>query len=232
MAGWRDQLAKTLSPSTVNHHLASVSGFLAWVAARSDDALPSGSPATGVGTLALPPLEPRALTPAQVRSLKSVVDRLERFHRLKGRHASAPEATHAHGRPLRDRAMVYLLLSTGLRREELVNLDLAQLVPATAAGLRGAKRARLTGVRGKGNTSCTVFVSADARAALADYLDAERPDDAGKEATAVFCSAARLASSRRSAVDKSGEPDPRAHRRLPRCRAGRSDPATRPATAP
>ena len=196
VVGWRDQLAKTLAASTVNHHLASVSGFLAWVAAQAPDALPAGNPATGVGTLALPPLEPRALTPSQVRSLKSVVDRLERFHQLKGRQAGDHQTSHTHGRPLRDRAMVYLLLSTGLRREELVNLDLAQLAPATPAGLRAAKRARLTGVRGKGNTTRTVFVSADARAALADYLQAERPDDAGKTTTALFCSAISIASRR------------------------------------
>lgn len=82
VVGWRDQLAKTLAASTVNHHLASASGFLALVAAQATDALPGGNPATGVGTLALPPLEPRALTTAQVRSLKSVVDRLERFHQI------------------------------------------------------------------------------------------------------------------------------------------------------
>jgi len=192
--GWRDQLAKTLAASTVNHHLASASGFLAWVAAQAPNALPAGNPATGVGTLALPPLEPRALNPAQVRSLKSVVDRLERFHQLKGRRAGDHEASHAHGRPLRDRAIVYLLLSTGLRREELVNLDLDQLAPAIPAGLRAAKRARLTGVRGKGNTTRTVFISADARVPLADYLEAERPDDVGKTTTALFCSAASIAS--------------------------------------
>ncbi len=196
VVGWRDQLAKTLAASTVNHHLASASGFLAWVTAQTPDAPSAENPATGVGTLALPPLEPRALTPAQVRSLKSVVDRLERFHQLKGRQAEDYEASHSHGRPLRDRAIVYLLLSTGLRREELVNLDLTQLAPATPTGLRATKRARLAGVRGKGNTARTVFVSADARAALADYLEAERPDDAGKTTTALFCSAASIASRR------------------------------------
>lgn len=54
--------------------------------------------------------------------------------------------------------------------------------------------ARLTGVRG--NTTRTVFVSADARAALADYLQAERPDDAGKTTIALFCSAISIASRR------------------------------------
>ncbi len=34
--GWRDHLAGGLAPSTVNHHLASVSGFLAWVVAQAE----------------------------------------------------------------------------------------------------------------------------------------------------------------------------------------------------
>jgi hypothetical protein len=65
--GWRDHRAGGLAPSTVNHHLASVSGFLAWVVAQGCGALPEGHPAAGVRTLVLPLLEPRALTPAQVR---------------------------------------------------------------------------------------------------------------------------------------------------------------------
>jgi hypothetical protein len=54
-------------PSTVNHRLAPVSGFLAWVVAQGCGALPEGNPAAGVRTLVLPPPGPRALTPAQVR---------------------------------------------------------------------------------------------------------------------------------------------------------------------
>jgi hypothetical protein len=53
--------------STVNHHLAPVSGFLAWVVAQGCGALPEGNPAAGVRTLVLPPPGPWALTPAQVR---------------------------------------------------------------------------------------------------------------------------------------------------------------------
>ncbi len=54
-------------------------------------------------------------------------------------------------RLLRDRAIVYVRLSTGLRREELVNLDLDQLVLATPTALRTARQARITHVRGKIN---------------------------------------------------------------------------------
>lgn len=196
VAGWRDALvASGLGPSTVNNHLASLSGFCGWVAVRAPDALPGGDPTSGVRTLALAPLEPRALTAAQVRSLKSVVDRLERFHARKGRRAAGGEC-HGHSRPLRDRAIVHVLLCTGLRREELVTLDLTQVSPADSARLREAKRARLVGVVGKGGTTRTVFLSADARTAVADYFELERPTDADGRASGLFLSAVSIASRR------------------------------------
>jgi len=123
--------------------------------------------------------------PAQVRSLKSLVDRLERFHARKGRRAAQGGERHGHSRPLRDRAIVHVLLSTGLRREELVTLDLAQVSPADPARLREAKRARLVAVAGKGGTTRTVFLSADARTAVADYFELERPSDASDEDVSV-----------------------------------------------
>lgn len=161
VVGWRDALVSSgLGPSTVNNHLASLAGFWGWVAAQAPEALPGGNPTGGVRTLALAPLEPRALTPAQVRSLKSVVDRLERFHAPKGRRNDRGEDQHGHARAMRDRAIVYLLLSTGLRREELVMLDVTQVSPCEPGLLREAKRARLTAVVGKGGTTRTVFLSA------------------------------------------------------------------------
>ena len=85
-----------------------------------------------------------------------------------------------------------MLLSTGLRREELVRLDLDQLQPQAATALRTAQQARISRVLGKGKTERTVFLSADARAALADYLERERPRDADPGAPAVFLSARGL----------------------------------------
>src|SRR5215207_7504739 len=133
---WQKALVdQGLAPATINNHLASLSAFTTWVAVQAPTVFPVGDPAKGIRELGLPPLEPRALTPAQVRSLKNLCDRLERFHRLKGQRwakdaAAAP--VRAHGRPWRDRAIVYVFLSTGLRREELLDLDLDQLVPRTA----------------------------------------------------------------------------------------------------
>jgi integrase len=153
-----------------------------------------------------------ALSPAQVLLLKSVCDRLPRFHERKGRRNVArrrttqgASAVHGHARPYRDRAIIYLLLATGLRREELVNLNLNQVVlgtrsdapakkPVTAESLREARQVQLVQVRGKNRTLRNVFVSAEARTALADYLERERQDDAAafSEATALFLRAASV----------------------------------------
>ena len=91
---------------------------------------------------------------------------------------------------------MFLLLSTGLRRLELVLVDLHQVQPAQPAQLRAARRARIVAVRGKGRTHRTVFLSVDARRALADYLDKERPLDATPESTALLLPAASVKSRR------------------------------------
>ena len=208
---WQNHLqTEGLAPSTINNHLASLSTFTTWVQAQDSHLFAGGDPAKGIGELGLPPLEPRALDTDQVRSLKNVCDRLDRFYQLKGRRrnkrsSEAAAPIRAHGRPWRDRAIVYILLSTGLRREELVNVDLDQVEPHTSEALRQARQGRLTHVKGKGKTERTVFLSADARAALADYLEKERSRDSDPQTTALFLSASSIAA---RAVD--GRLSPRA----------------------
>jgi integrase len=195
VVAWQQQLREEgLAAATVNNHLASLSGFTTWVSAQAPQVFPLGDPAKGISELGLAPLEPRALRPEQVRSLKNVCDRLPRLYQKKGRQWTNQQeiGTHERRRPLRDRAIVYVLLSTGLRREELVNLDLDQLVPATPEALRAARQGRIARVLGKGKTERTVFLSADARSALADYLDRERSRDTGPETQALFLSAAGI----------------------------------------
>jgi len=55
-----------------------------------------------------------------------------------------------------------------------------------------AHQGRISRVKGKGGSERTVFLSADARQALADYLERERPRDASEDATALFLSAAGI----------------------------------------
>ncbi len=194
VVAWQTALrAQGLAPATINNHLASVSTFTTWVQTQAPRLFPAGDPAKGLGELGLGPLEPRALRRDQVRTLKSLCDRLDRFHQQRGRRWAGQEVpTRAHGRPWRDRALVYVLLSTGLRREELVRLDLDQLQPSTPEDLRQARWARITRVQGKGKTERTVFLSADARVAVADYLERERSRDTGPQTTALFLSAVGL----------------------------------------
>lgn len=127
--------------------------------------LPGDVDGAGVRNLPLRAFEPWALDERQVRLLKSVGDGLEGFRRPPCRRRGRGEAppVHGHARPLRDRAIVFRALSTGLRRAELVGLDLDQLEPTAREDLRAAKRARPVRVRGKGGTERTVFLSADAR---------------------------------------------------------------------
>src|SRR3954447_15080142 len=108
VAAWQQQLvAQGLAPATVNNHLASLSGFTTWVHAQAPRLFPVGDPAKGIGELGLPPLEPRALSEAQVRSLKSLCDRLERFHQLRGQRWAGQQGSV----PVRDRAIISVLLS-------------------------------------------------------------------------------------------------------------------------
>ncbi len=70
-------------------------------------------------------------------------------------------------RPQHDQALVYVLLSTGLRRDKVVNLDLDQLEPNRVQRLSATRTGRISRVQGKGGTECTVFRSKDARQTLA-----------------------------------------------------------------
>ncbi len=69
-------------------------------------------------------------------------------------------------------------------------LDLEQVEPNGPEELRAARRARVRGVKGKGGTERNVFLSKDARDALAEYLELERPNDVGPDSEALFLSAA------------------------------------------
>lgn len=184
---WRKQLDEELglARSTTNNHLASLSGFTTWVHAQRPDLFAMNNPCAGVGELPLPALEPEALSKDQVMLLKNLCDRLPRLHEHTGRRYQKQRRQgllteariHTHARPYRDRALILVLLSTGLRREELVRVNLDQVEPSTPEELRKARRARITNVHGKGKSMRILWLSVDARAALSDYLERERQHD-------------------------------------------------------
>jgi site-specific recombinase XerD len=211
VAAWRDHLAAcgnagrdgtatAMAPATVNNHLAHLSALFTWITVHAPAGLlRHGDPTKKVDPLRLPAPQVRALSGAQVRTVKNVLDRIEAFHELDGRRhrdGRTARAVHRHARPLRDRAIIHLILGTGLRRAEVTGLDLAQLDPAAPDELRRVKKARLNGVRGKGRTTRTVFLGRDARHSIADYLEAERPGDADHESEALFLAASSISARR------------------------------------
>ena len=66
---WRKHLeSEDLAASTINNHMASLSGFASWVQAQDQTAFVMGDPTKGIRELPLPPLEPRALDEKQIQS--------------------------------------------------------------------------------------------------------------------------------------------------------------------
>ncbi|KRE24926.1 tyrosine-type recombinase/integrase [Paenibacillus sp. Soil522] len=196
VTAWLEQLyhppekgGRGYAPATVNNHQAALSRFMKWLRVRVPHLLPE-DPTKGIREIMLPDPKPRTLTSEQIVTLKNICDRLERFHLKKDRRRMKGKMElKTHARPQRDRAIVYVLLSTGLRREELVNLNLDQVEPSDPVQLRAARSAKIVRIRGKGKTEGTEYLSADARAALADYLEFERHLDHAEETIALFLSA-------------------------------------------
>src|SRR5204863_1825452 len=118
----------------------------------------------------LPELEPQTLDKDHVQLLKSVCERLPGFYESQGKRYQKQRRTgkitdvrlHTHARPYRDRAIISVFLSTGLRREELVLVNLDQIEPRQPSQLREVRRARMMHVHGKGKTIRTLWLSADA----------------------------------------------------------------------
>src|SRR6266849_8294366 len=99
----RDRTATTMAPATVNNHLAHLSALFSWITVHAPAGLlRHGDPTKKAEPLRLPAPQVRALTGAQVRTVKNVLDRIEGFHQLNGRRhrgGSTVPAVHRHSRP-------------------------------------------------------------------------------------------------------------------------------------
>lgn len=176
---------RRFSDRTVNRLIASLKTFARWVHELAPFAL--GDPMKGVRTIALPsPLEiERALTPQERSRILDAADGLESAGRSKSRRrhkGSSERPLRAGYRPLRNRAMVYLLTETGMRRAAVVALNLVDI---------DFERSSVT-VEEKGGVRHRYKVSREGMQALRDYLERERGEDA---ITYPECAAFFLASS-------------------------------------
>ena len=162
------------SDRTIHRVMAHLKRFARWV--HSVAALPLGDP---VRDLRLPAAGPgldieRAITEAERRRLLDAADTLpltqgrSRDRRRNKGVARPDRPVRADARPWRNRAMVYCLIETGMRRAALVALE--------ASGIDWARGA--LAVVEKGGAAHAYAISRQGLAALRDYAERERPADA------------------------------------------------------
>jgi integrase/recombinase XerC len=160
------------APTSIARTLSAWRSFYRWLGGRG---VASSNPVNGVRAPRRPARLPKALAPDQAIAL-------------------AAHVTDGSPLALRDRAIVELLYSSGLRLSELVALDWRYFSP-TAAAPRSRGWLELAGaeatVTGKGNKQRSVPVGAPALAALRSWLAVRTqmlPPHSGEEERALFVS--------------------------------------------
>jgi integrase len=134
-AGYGHRRITAVTVREANGWLAHLSGFFTWVAAHRPDLLLHVDQTKKADPPPIPAPMPRALPDAKVWTLKNTVDRIESYHHLTGRrHRGEAPVLHRHARPLRDRAIIFVILGTGLRRAEITAVDLDQVEPRDRSG--------------------------------------------------------------------------------------------------
>src|SRR5205085_8660489 len=98
----------------------------------------------------------------------------------RSRYRNVERPTHKNYRPYRDRAIIYALIETGMRRAAVTNLDLANV----------DWKQRTLVVEEKGGKRHTYSISKEGIEAIRDYVEQERAADAEQwRAPALFLSA-------------------------------------------
>ena len=174
------------SDKTVGRILAHLKTFATWV--HTHQPFPLGHPTAAMKLPALGTgLEvDRALTAAERRRLLDAADLLLTIggrSKDRKRYKTGERPRRTGYRPYRNRAMVYTLIETGMRRAAVTHLDQTQV------DLAGR---RLT-VAEKGGATHTYQISREGAQAIADYLVHERVQDAARwPSPALFLAAATV----------------------------------------
>jgi integrase len=166
---------------TVNRGMAHLKTFSKWV--HRLRTFPLGDPMAKITLLSLGTgldIE-RALTGAERRKILDAADLLLQVGgRSKDRHRYRNvehRPAHKAYRPLRNRAVVYTLIETGMRRAAITNLDLASI----------EWKGRTLRVVEKGGATHSYPISKEGLEAIRDYVERERPiDDAHGKSPALF----------------------------------------------
>jgi integrase len=168
---------------TINRVMAHLKTFAKWV--HKLRPFPLGNP---VEKIALVPVGTgleieRALTPAERRKLLDAADMLLQVggrSKDRSRYRKGERPTHKNYRPLRNRAIIYALIETGMRRAAVTNLDLSNV----------DWKQRAVSVEEKGGRTHSYSISREGIEALRDYVENERAADAEHwQSPALFLSA-------------------------------------------
>lgn len=169
---------------TVNRVMAHLKTFSKWIHKLSP--FPLGNPMEKISLVSVGnSLEiERALTPSERRKLLDAADMLLQVggrSKDRSRYRNADRPTHKNYRPLRNRAMIYALIETGMRRAAVTNLDL----------LNVNWKERKLSVEEKGGKTHEYAISKEGIEAIRDYVEKERHTDAAHwKSPALFLSAA------------------------------------------
>ena len=132
----------------------------------------------------------RALSVSERRKMLDAADLLlvaGGISKDRNRHKSGEKPRRKGYRPYRNRAIVYVLIETGMRRAAITNIEIKNV---------DFKKKSITTTE-KGGHSHTYQISAEGLQAIRDYLDNERDDDTEKwkKSPALFLPAATVSTS-------------------------------------
>ena len=166
-----DAKVRRFSDRTINRMLAHLKTFASWV--HKHRPFPLGHPTDKLPALPTTTLliEERGLTAAERRRMLDAADLLLQVGGRsvdRHRHKAVSERSRRKlYRPRRNRAIIYCLIETGMRRAAVANVDLAFLDPTTST----------IEVVEKGGEKHPYKISREGLEAILDYVDNERNEE-------------------------------------------------------
>ncbi len=181
---------RRLSDRTINRVMAHLKTFSKWI--HKLKPFPLGDPMAKIALLKVGTgLEiERAISVSERRKLLDAADLLlvaGGISKDRHRYPSGARPRRKGYRPYRNRAIVYVLIETGMRRAAVANIEVKNV---------DFKRKAITTLE-KGGHSHTYQIGAEGLQAVRNYLDNERDEDAEKwhKSPALFLPAATVATS-------------------------------------
>lgn len=156
---------------TVNRVMAHLKTFAKWVDKLRP--FPLGNPMEKVSlpSVGMSLEVERALTPSERRKMLDAADLLLQLggrSKDRSRYRQTERPTHKAFRAYRNRAIIYALIETGMRRAAVTNLDLSGV----------DWKERTVSVLEKGGATHSYTISKEGLRAIRDYVEYERPADA------------------------------------------------------